>query len=288
MKKIVKLVLKEVRNILTKMFKRKVPIYIPVYQGNLLKGRCALITGGTSGIGFSIAKSFLENGCTVIITGRNEKKLLRNEEELKKISDDVFSFKLDLSDVNNIEKNIDEIIKAIKYKKIDILVNNAGIISNKNIGETKIEDFENVINTNLRGTYFVSQCIFNYMKKNKIKGNILNIDSSSSLRPIVNPYSLSKWGIKGLTIGMAKKFIDYGIVVNGIAPGPTATNMLIDEEKMNNDISKYQGPITRFIMPEEIANFAVFLTSDMGRMIVGDVLYITGGIGTTTIDDINY
>lgn len=288
MKKIIKLVIKELKNIFRKMFKRKVPIYIPVYQGNLLKGRCALITGGTSGIGYSIAKHFLENGCTVIITGRNEEKLFTNKEKLKQIKDDVYAFKLDLSDINNIEKNMSEIEKNINNKKIDILVNNAGIISKKNIGATEVEEFENIINTNLRGTYFLSQYIFNYMKKNKIRGNILNIDSSSSLRPVVNPYSLSKWGVKGLTIGMAKKFIEYGIVVNGIAPGPTATNMLIDDEEVKEDISKYQGPLTRFIMPEEIANFATFLTSDMGRMIVGDVLYITGGIGTTTIDDINY
>lgn len=288
MKRYIKRSLKKFKCIYNKLFKRKIAVNIPVYNGKLLKGRVALITGGTSGIGYAIAKNFLENECSVIITGRNKSKIENALKKLKEINENVFGFEVDVSDTEKIKIRIEEIISAIGEKKIDILVNNAGVMSKKNIGETEIEEFEKVINTNLKGTYFISQYMFNYMKKNNIKGNILNVDSASSLRPIVNPYSLSKWGIKGLTQGMAKKFIEYGIVVNGIAPGPTATNMLVDEQEVENDISKYQGTLTRFIMPEEIANLATFLVSEMGKMIVGDTIYITGGIGTTTVDDINY
>ena len=112
------------------------------------------------------------------------------------------------------------------------------------------------------------------------------IASSSSLRPAISAYELSKWGIRGLTMGLAKKYIKKGIVVNGIAPGPTATSMLNKDEKGN--LTRSNSPIGRYILPEEIANAAVFLVSDMGRTIVGDIIYMTGGAGIITFDDVNY
>lgn len=123
------------------------------------------------------------------------------------------------------------------------------------------------------------------MKENQIKGNILNIASSSSLRPAVSAYTLSKWGIRGLTLGLAKVLAPYGITVNGIAPGPTATPMLKSDVDSitNNDI-----PLGRFVMPEEIANMAVFLVSEMGRSIIGDIVYMTGGAGVVTYEDMKY
>ena len=268
------------------VFKKKVPVNIPVLNGELLDGRIALITGGASGIGLAIAKAFLNNKGTVVIAGRNESKLKNGVDELKKISKNVHYICLDIIDIASFEKKLEEIDNLLDGKKIDILVNNAGVLSSSSIGSTKNDEFDSVMNTNIKGTYFLSQALFNYWKKNKIKGNILNIASSSSNRPATNPYSVSKWGLKGLTIGMAKKMIDYGIVVNGIAPGPTATDMLNSNNKKN--ITKTQYPLDRLIMPEEIANLAVFLVSDMGKMIVGDIVYMTGGLGTITIDDLNY
>ena len=134
--------------------------------------------------------------------------------------------------------------------------------------------------------YFLSQCISNYMIENRIQGNILNLCSSSSYRPSIDPYMISKLGMSGLTLGMAKKLIPYGIVVNGIAPGPTFTPML---HKQEGDSIQHGGvPAGRYIMPQEIANLAVFLTSPMGRMIVGDVVKMTGGSAVTTYDDVRY
>lgn len=142
------------------------------------------------------------------------------------------------------------------------------------------------MNCNLKGTYFLSKLFVKYMKENKIKGNIINIGSSSGNRPATSPYAISKWGIKGLTIGMAKKYIDMGITVNAIAPGPTATRMIRDER--DEDISKLQYPMDRLVTPEEVANLAVFLVSDMGRMIVGQTIYMSSGLGIITVDDIDY
>lgn len=261
-----------------------------IYKGELLNGRTALITGGTSGIGLSIAKTFLLNGCNVIITGRNSSKIDKAVGELKKEITNkkqvVKGIVFDISDTKNIENNFNNIISD--NNKIDILVNNAGIIAGENLGSTKIDDYEICLKTNLEGTYFLSQTFFNYLKQNKMKGNILNILSSSSNRPAVKPYTLTKWGLKGLTIGMAKKFIEYGVVVNGIAPGPTYTSMLVQDAENEKDLKLESNPAGRYTTPEEIANGALFLVSDMGKMIVGDIIYMTGGAGIITVDDIVY
>lgn len=267
-----------------KLFSKKVPVNIPVLHGDLLTNRTALITGGNGGIGFEIAKNFVLNNCNVIITGRNEEQLKKCTEELNKLKKGKCKFYVfDISKTEQIETNLDNIIKE---NKIDILVNNAGVLFGNNIGNTSIKDFEDTIKINLEGTYFITQKIANYMVENKIKGNILNISSSSSVRPAINPYSISKWGMNGLTLGLAKKYIKYGIVVNGIAPGPTATKMLMKNSE--NGIDNDRSPVGRYIMPEEIANIATVLVSSMGRMIVGDTIYITGGAGLITFDDINY
>lgn len=124
------------------------------------------------------------------------------------------------------------------------------------------------------------------MKDHNIKGNILNISSSSGIRPAVSAYALSKWGIQGLTLGLAKSLAPYGIVVNSIAPGPTATPMLLGNDIQN--INRPRLPSGRYAMPCEIANMAVMLVSEMGRTIVGDTIYMTGGAGLITFDDIDY
>ena len=277
-----------VKRKLEKLFDRVSSVKVPVYEGNLLKGKTALITGGTSGIGYAIAQAYLKHGANVIITGRKQEKI---DEVVKKLSElerenKIYGIEMDVSKIDKIEQNFNNVLELIENKNIDILVNNAGICIGREIENTSIEDYEKLLKTNLEAPYFLSQVVCNYMKEHKIKGNILNILSSSSLRPAVKPYTLSKWGLRGLTVGMAKKFIEYGIVVNGIAPGPTATPMLRVEEK--EGIYLESSPIKRYILPEEIANLAVFMVSDMGKAIVGDIVYMTGGAGTITVDDISY
>ena len=169
-------------------------------------------------------------------------------------------------------------------KVVDILVNNAGILGAV-LPNAKEEDYDLILNTNLKGAFFLSQMIGKYMKEKQIKGNILNIASSSSLRPAVSAYTISKWGLRGLTMGLAKVLSPYGITVNGLAPGPTATPML---KKSGDNITNDDIPLGRFIMPEEIANMAVFLVSEMGRSIIGDIVYMTGGAGVVTYEDMRY
>jgi 3-oxoacyl-[acyl-carrier protein] reductase len=277
-----------------KIFKKKQQHIIAniakLSENELLLGRCALITGGTSGIGYAIADAFLDAGAEyVIITGRTEERCRKAVEKLnncnKHHKGKALYKILNMKDVNTFEQKFQEIQKIIYPSKISILCNNAGIQGGI-FGRTTEDDFNNVMDTNFKGTYFLSQLIAKYMIKNEIDGNIINIASSSSIRPTNSVYSLSKACIKEFTAGIAKYLLPYGIIVNGIAPGPTATPL------MNKDNESYiehpTNPSRRYAVPEEIANMVVFLASSMGRMIVGDIIYMTGGSGIITYDDCKY
>ena len=261
---------------------KKIPIPNPINAPELLKDKVALITGGSGGIGLAMAESFLKSGAKVIITGTNEEKLRscckkisgQKEENLKYI----------VLDVLNIESMPDIIRSATTMfpeNKIDILVNSAGVSNKSDFLNMSEQEYDNIMDINAKGTFFMSQAVAKYMIENKIKGHILNVTSSSALRPAWTPYQMSKWAVRGLTTGMADLLMPYGIVVNAIAPGPTATPML----------GKYEGdgiyhptiPAGRYTMPSEIAALATFMVSDMGDMIIGDTFYMTGGSGTTTL-----
>lgn len=266
---------------------RKEKVVIPCFEGNILQGKKALITGGGSGIGYAIAKSFLKNGASVVICGRNSKRLEDARSNLVvecgcSLSD-ISTLVLDISSIENMKKILHEFLNG---NRVEIFVNNAGVNFGNVFPETTEEDYDRVLDTNLKGMYFISQIIAKYMVGNNIKGNILNITSSSSLRPGVSPYIISKWGERSLTLGLAKKYLPYGIVVNGLAPGSTLTPMLKPES--DNDLNFDPSPSKRYAAPEEIGNLATVLVSDMGRMIVGDTIYATGGAGVITYDDAAY
>ncbi|MFI3322903.1 MAG: SDR family oxidoreductase [Rikenellaceae bacterium] len=257
----------------------------------LLKGRTAFITGGTSGIGFHIAKAFLNSGASVIITGRSMdriQKAINNLTSDNKYENRIFGLEMDNSKVELFESKINDTLSKIKNKginQIDILVNNAGVLG-AGMPNTTTEAYDYVLDTNLKGVFFLSQLFGKYFKDNNIEANILNIASSSSLRPANSAYTISKWGVRGLTLGLAKSLLPYGITVNGLAPGPTATPMLLKDG--NSDISIPSSPFGRYALPEEIANMAVILVSSLGKTIIGDIIYMTGGAGVITFDDLVY
>ena len=250
----------------------------------LLTGRCALITGGSSGIGFAIAQAFVKADAFVIIAGRDKLRLQASCDKLNAIhKNSAISIQMDMRSTNDIEIAFHHVLKIIGDKSLDILVNNAGVMGSFGISGTTEEMFDDVISTNLKGPFFLSSIVGGYMKDNNIGGNILNITSSSSLRPANSAYGLSKWGMRGFTEGLAKSLAPYGITVNALAPGPTATSMLNKDWKEG---IQHPGLLGRHIMPEEIGNMAVVLVSDMGRSIIGDTIYMTGGCGLLTTDDI--
>ena len=279
----IKNILRKIKYKLKNTFSMKIPVNNPILYGELLKARCALITGGTSGIGFAIAEAFLRNKADIIITGRNESKIEKAVNQLKKefAEQKVIGIVLDNCDVTKMKDIFQN--PLLGGLKIDILVNNAGVINKTFFGNTLESDFDMVIDTDLKGPYFLSELFAEYMKENKIQGNILNVSSSSSIRPANNSYGLAKWGIRGMTLGLAKHLSADGIVVNAIAPGPTATSMLMGNDEQS--ISRPASPSGRYTTPEEVANLSVVLVSDLGRMINGDTVYVTGGCGLLTFDD---
>lgn len=267
-------------------YKKSVTANIVSLSSNkLLEGKTAIITGGTSGIGLEIAKAYINAGATVVITGRDEGRLVETS-KLFPLASPLYCYKLDNTDINQIEKCIPIILEKCNLSKIDILVNNAGVNHGRQ-GCSFEENFDAIIETNLKGTYFFSKMFAEYLKTNGIEGNILNIASSSSDRPATEAYTLSKWGIKGLTKGLARVYSQYGIVVNGIAPGPTATRM-IKGDIIDDDLALEKTLTGRMTHPVEVANMAVILVSNMCRMVIGDIVYMSGGAGNVYNEDVEY
>lgn len=279
---------------LLNVFKSSKPCPIIVNNGTLpesqlLKDRKVLITGGTSGIGYAIAKACLKSGAMVLITGRNQEKLDKAVKDLRDSCikhSDVEGYVLDVSNEKDIIAKLSQILKEDKWSSLDTLINNAGICGGTMPNVTP-EEFDKILSTNLKGPFFLSQNFAKHLITNKIKGNILNISSSSSVRPAISAYNVSKWGINGLTLGLAKALIPYGITVNGLAPGPTATPMLLGRNAEDKNLSLPNSPLGRYIFPEEIAGMAVTLIGPLGKSIIGDTIFMTGGAGIITYDDIN-
>lgn len=246
-----------------------------------LAGRLALVTGGTGGIGLEISRQFIAAGCKVVVAGTRQDTIAL---ALSKISSSsAKGLVLDVRDTVSIPAKIEEAADFFpELAGVDILVNGAGVFFGGRIGRVIEEDWDIVIDVNLKGSFFMAQAVSDHMLKRGLKGNILNISSSSALRPAWGPYEISKWGIKGMTLGMADSLIGRGIVVNSIAPGPTATAMLGKEQSI--DLRHAANPSGRLATPEEIASLALSLVCDAGRLIVGDTLYATGGAGTICID----
>ncbi len=257
-------------------FFKKTPVIInDVDFDHILENKHAIVTGGTSGIGLAIAKKMIASGADVTIVGREAVKTENIAKELG-----CGYLVLDLTDT---QAMISKITEFIADKKIDILVNSAGVIDKERWLERTPDHFDLVMNTNLKAAYFMCQTLAKHMIKNQIQGHILNISSSSSMRPGWGPYQLSKRALNGMTLGFAHKLAPHGITVNGLAPGVTMTPMA-SHFMDDTDNLAYYNPLRRAETPEEIANLAVFLASNLGTSIVGDTIMITGGSGLLSMD----
>lgn len=254
--------------------KNIVPILVEKEKEEILKGRIALIIGGAGGIGLAITKKFLECGCKVVISGTNASKMSKVCEELS----DVRYIIMDLKDISSIESKIQE--AETIFGKIDTFVCASGVHTNRNgfaWNNVTEEDYDFVMDINLKGTYFLIQKIAKYMVDSNIIGNILVISSQSALEPSWSPYRLSKLGISGMVEGFAQQLIKHNIVVNAIGPGSTFTKM--QRTAIEGSIYTPDSPIERMAMPEEIADFAQRLVFGAGDLVVGQTVYLSAGRG---------
>ena len=253
------------------------PIVRLVDENETLAGRVALIAGGTGGIGLAIAKSYLSSGCSVIIAGTNSNKLNDSVCKLKEIyAERINSIVIDFYNIDSFEDKVNEAISM--FGKIDIFVNSVGVhTNNADFWDMTVNEYDRVLNINLRGMYFMCQVVARYMRSNRIRGYILLISSSRGSEPAWSPYGISKWGLNGLTKGLAQRLSPYGIIVNAIAPGSTATELIGVME--GDNIYTEENKVNRLIMPDEVADLARMLVSGAGDMIIGETIHISGGRG---------
>ena len=243
---------------------------------NVLNGKKILVTGGSSGIGFAIAKKCAACGADVLITGRNSSKLQQAVSEIgnARCKSTVWNHSV----VEDVESKLDECSKMLGGD-ISVLVNNAGIPPTKFWGNVDEEEWDKIYNTNLKGLFFLTQEL---VKRWKLSSQahykkIINISSQGGFVGATYPYRMVKWDIRGLTEGLGRLLIKDRIIVNGIAPGVVKTSMQSFSLLQGDNLYTNQNPIERVILPEEIAELAMFLISDASNAIVGQTIVCDGG-----------
>jgi NAD(P)-dependent dehydrogenase (short-subunit alcohol dehydrogenase family) len=258
-----------------------------VKGGARMDDKVIVITGAAKGIGAGIALRAAQENMQLVLIDYDQQQLNGFVEEMKQISKNVTGVCLDISDIPKVRESIDRIIGD--FSKIDVLVNNAGIMQTKSIFEIEEEDWDRVLNVNLKAMFFLSQAVGQHMVSQG-SGSIVNIASVAARapRPLAIHYGASKSGVLSLTRSMAEFFGSYGIRVNAVCPGAMDTEMIqrIGKERADRfnitpeeAIRDYVGniPINRLGQPEDIAEMVLFLASDKAGYVSGQALNVCGG-----------
>jgi NAD(P)-dependent dehydrogenase (short-subunit alcohol dehydrogenase family) len=247
-----------------------------------LNGRVALITGGTEGMGFATARLFLKEGAKVVITGRSQEKGRKAIRSLGRLGEVEF-VRGDVSRSEDAKSMVERTVE--RFGKLDILFNNAGVYLEKLAEDTTEEDWDRVLDTNLKGTFLVTKFAIPYMKKQR-SGSIINNSSDAGLvgNRACPAYCASKGAITIMTKAMALDYAKYSIRVNCVNPGTIDTPMLACEVRASSDPKNYlkraneEHPIGRVGRPEEVANAVLFLASDQSSFVTGAALSVDGGL----------
>ena len=244
----------------------------------MLEGKIALVTGAAKGIGRAIALALAADGATVIVNyNGSAQKAEAVVDEIKALGRDSEAYQCNVANTADVDAMIRDVIK--RYGRLDILVNNAGITRDNLIMKMSEEDFDAVIDANLKGCFNTIKAVSRQMLKQRA-GRIINITSVSGILGNAGQanYAASKAGIIGLTKTMARELASRGITVNAIAPGFVDTEMtqvLSDEVK---EAATKQIPLGRFGKPEDIANMAAYLASEKAAYMTGQIISVDGGM----------
>ena len=240
--------------------------------------KVAMITGATRGIGKQIALTLANEGYNIVLNYRTENdelKQLKNEIESKNVK--CLAVQGDVTNFEDCKQMIESAIK--EFGKVDVLVNNAGITKDMLLARMKEEDFKQVIDVNLVGTFNMTKNVISYMMKAR-NGKIINISSVVGIEGNAGQtnYSASKAGIIGFTKSLAKEVASRNILVNAVAPGFIETNMTdVLKQEVKDEIAK-NIPLKRMGTPQDVANVVKFLASEDSSYITGQVISVDGGM----------
>ena len=242
-----------------------------------LKDQVAIVTGGSRGIGKSIVVELAKAGASICFTNRNEELAKVLEDQIRDLGAECFSFQGDISSSDHCSEVIREVKN--KFARIDILVNNAGITEDNLMMRMKDQAWQNVLNTNLSGVFYITKAATKLMMKARY-GRIINITSvvGHTGNPGQVNYSASKAGLIGFTKSVAKELGSRNITCNAIAPGFIQTNMTEELNETEHEILIKNIPLGRMGEPKEIANAVLFLVSKLADYITGTTLHINGGM----------
>lgn len=246
-----------------------------------LSGKVALVTGTSRGLGQYLARALARAGADLVITSRNLETLKPFQAEVEALGRKALPLRLDVRNHESIQAAVDTAIAH--YGKIDILVNNAGCNVRKPALEVTWDDWNLILDTNLRGTFFVAQAVAKHMVARKY-GRIINIGSVTAVAGYagLGPYGASRGGVKQLTMSLADDWGIHGITVNCLAPGwfKTAQNAVMYENKEWVDYLCDRIPLKRPGQPNDLDGAIVFLASDASGYVTGQTLLVDGGIST--------
>ena len=242
----------------------------------MLKGKTALVTGASRGIGEAIAIEFAKNNANVIINYYNDlEEAQKVVDKVKKYGVESIAVKADVSNFDEVRQMADAIQK--KFGKVDVLVNNAGIVKDRTLKNMTEEEWHAVINTNLNGVFYVTKLILPLIRDG---GRIISISSIVGQYGNFGQcnYAAAKAGIIGFTKSQAKELGKKKITVNAVAPGFVKTSITQNIPFLRKKIINYMTPLKEEAEPEDISNAVVFLASDKSRYITGTVINVDGGL----------
>jgi len=243
-----------------------------------LEGRVAIVTGGSRGLGQGMALALAQAGADVVVTSRTLPALEKVAEEIRGLGRKSLAIECDVSNIKDIQRMVE--LTRDEMGRIDILVNNAGTIARSPAIEVTEKDWDPVINTILKGSFFCAQAVARVMIPQK-KGKIINIGSLTSKIGMANiiAYVASRGGILQLTKGLAVEWAKYNINVNAIGPGYYKTQQTapLFADKAWTERTLKRIPLGRIGIPEDLAGIVVFLSSDASDYITGQMIFVDGG-----------
>jgi len=245
--------------------------------GKGLEGRVAVVTGGSRGIGRAVATSLAEDGASVVVSGRDAVRLEAEAKELEALGVPVLAVPGDVA----LREDVDRLVERARerFGRIDILVNNAGITRDGLLVRMKDEDWDQVLNVNLRGAFLMTRAVAKVMMRQK-GGRIINIASTAGTMGNIGQanYSAAKAGLIGLTKAAARELAHWGILVNAVAPGLIDTDMTAALSPEAREALLAQIPLKRIGVAREVAEVVRFLAGDGASYVTGQVIHVNGGL----------